>query len=473
VGVTGRLRLGAALVGLLLGTCTPPPPREPAPGRTFARVPIGLCEDYPEETRSLEEVRRDLELMRRAGLRVLRVSIGWDGVEAEQNQYDLAFWDAFVELAVTELGITLVPYVAYTPRWNATSEQEDFWRTPPRDPSELGELLALLAARYEGRIHSWEIWNEPDNRDYWLGSAEQYAALLEAGSRAVRAANPAAQVVLGGLAGNVDFLRELFDEHGAAALVDVVNLHSYYETWNPNPVETIGAYVDDVSEIVSRHGGRQALWMAEVGYSNHVAPDASAARYDYEHGLDFQAVMVMRTLGLALSKPALSLIAWYELKDPRPSAAVIGDDHNRHLGVAFADYRPKPAFEALAFASRLSAGGLRSVDAALRVREPDPADLQLHGWLTPDGTLLLMAWLETHPEHGPPAPTPAARDERLRQVEVSAPYAPRGEVDAFDALGRKRAERPSLRHGPRGLDLTLELRGGDILIVQVPVQIDP
>src|SRR5690348_1738384 len=114
--VTGRLRLGAALVPLLLGTCAPPPAREPTRGRDFARIPLGLCEDYPEETRSLDEVRRDLELMRRAGLRVLRVSIGWDSVEAEQNQYDLAFWDAFVELAVTELGITLVPYVAYTPR---------------------------------------------------------------------------------------------------------------------------------------------------------------------------------------------------------------------------------------------------------------------------------------------------------------------------------------------------------------------
>jgi hypothetical protein len=57
--------------------------------------------------------------------------------------------------------------------------------------------------------------------------------------------------------------------------------------------------------------------------------------------------MLVRTLALALAHPELALIAWYELKDARASDAVIGDDHNRHLGVAFADYRPKPALEAL------------------------------------------------------------------------------------------------------------------------------
>ena len=469
--VTGHLRL-CSLVSVLLalGACVTAPARDPSPGEAFAHVPLGLCEDYPEETRSLDEVRRDLDLMRRAGVRVLRVSIGWDGVETERDRYDLDFWDGFVELAVGELDMELIPYVAYTPRWNATSERDDFWRTPPRDASELGELLGVLATRYAGRIRSWEIWNEPDNRDYWLGSAAQYATLLEAGSRAVRAADPGARVVLGGLAGNVDFLRELFDELGAAALVDVVNLHAYYETWNPNPVESIGDYVDDVTEIVRRHGGRQAIWMAEVGYSNHVTLESRrSARHDYEHGLDFQAVMLMRTLGLLWSKPAVSLIAWYELKDPRPTDAMIGDDHNRHLGVAFADYRPKPAFDALAFANRLGAGGLRSVDEALRLPEPAPPDVQLHAWLTPRSTLLVMAWLETHAEPAGPVGPPASPDRRLRQVQVLAPYVARGDVTAYDALGRPRPERPPLRQTATELALTLDLRGGDVLVVEVPL----
>jgi hypothetical protein len=456
--------------------CTPAPARAPdgarssaPPDAPFARVPLGLCEDYPEETRSLDEARRDFELLQAAGVRVLRVSIGWDGVEPERDRYDFGFWDAYVELA-GEYGVALLPYVAYTPHWNAAGERDDFWRAPPREPAELGELLGLLAARYRGRIQSWEIWNEPDNRDYWLGSAAQYAELLDLGSRAVRAAAPEARVVFGGLAGGVGFLRELFDRHGAAADVDVVNLHAYYETWNPNPVETIAQYVEEVSAIVQRHGGRQAIWMAEIGYSNHRAPDGSAgaSRYAYEHSLDFQAVMLVRNLALVLSKPEVSLIAWYELKDPRPSDAMIGDDHNRHLGVAFADYRTKPAFDALVSMNGLTASGLRPIDDVLRVAGARPSDLELHAWLTGRRSALVIAWLATYPEGAAAAPA-GAEDERQRLVRVRLPYAAGGEIRAFDARGRARVAPTALRQPGGAVELELELRGGDVQILEVPV----
>src|SRR3954465_5946573 len=131
--------------------------RAPAPTgahATLRRVPLGLCEDYPEESRSLDEVRRDFAALKAAGVSVLRVSIGWDGIEPEKDRYDLAFWDAFVDLAQAH-GIRLIPYVAYTPRWNSPGSANDYWKTPPRDLSEFGEVMQLLATRYRGRIGSW------------------------------------------------------------------------------------------------------------------------------------------------------------------------------------------------------------------------------------------------------------------------------------------------------------------------------
>src|SRR4051812_11290387 len=102
-----------ALSGCRSGAAAPPV----AEGLVFRAVPIGLCEDYPEESRSLETVRRDMKLLREAGVRLLRVSIGWDGLEPQEGRYDWAFWDAFVDLAVRQNGVRLIPYVAYTPRW--------------------------------------------------------------------------------------------------------------------------------------------------------------------------------------------------------------------------------------------------------------------------------------------------------------------------------------------------------------------
>src|SRR4051812_5391008 len=86
----------------------------PAPSTALRHVVLGLCEDYPEETRSQAEVRRDLALVSNAGLEALRVSVGWDDLEPEPGRYDFAFLDDLVR-AAEEQHVRLVPYVAYTP----------------------------------------------------------------------------------------------------------------------------------------------------------------------------------------------------------------------------------------------------------------------------------------------------------------------------------------------------------------------
>ncbi|HET9930010.1 MAG TPA: beta-galactosidase [Polyangiaceae bacterium] len=448
--------LSELLVVLCLASCEPATvtvtPHGSAP--PIRKVRLGLCEDYPEESRSLAEVRRDLGVLKAARVDVLRVSMGWDELEPKRDSYDFAFWDAMVDMAVGEFKIQLIPYVAYTPEWNSDGTPTDFWKTPPRETREFGELMGILARRYRGRIHSWELWNEPDNRDYWLGSAADYAQLLEAGATAVHASDPDARVVFGGLAGGVDFLREVFDVHHGGERLDVVNVHSYYETWNPEPLETLPEYLERVAQIIEAHGGRQSLWMAEAGYSDFRGEGLDGARRakSYEHTPDYQAVMLTKTLALALSHPKVELIAWYELKDARPSDAVIGDAHNRHLGVDFADYTPKPAFSALGFMSQLFRPGFRSIDSELVLLSAPNADLTLRGFLT-ERAVVLIAWLST--AAGAAAP-----------LRVRLPYAARGAARRFDASGRARGTVP-LREVGRGRELELEARPGEVEIVRI------
>lgn len=477
-GVSTWVRSQPTLGGLVLLAlaCGTPSAKTnaPAPEATELRtVPFGLCEDYPEESRSLEGARRDLDLLTTTGARVLRISLGWDAIEPEKDRYDFAFWDAFIEMAVDEYGVTLIPYVAYTPQWSSAGDPEVFWKTPPRDVEEFGQVVRLLVERYRGRIRSWELWNEPDNRDYWLGTAEEYSRLLRAGAMAVRAADPEAQVVLGGLAGGVEFLEELFDDWGAADSTDVVNLHSYYETWNPEPLETIPEYVDRVSAIVERHGGRQDLWMAEVGYSNFrrgaEVSAYTAARYGYEHTPEFQAVALARTVTLLLTRPSVELVAWYELKDPPPGDAMIGDVNNRHLGVAYADYRPKPALAAFTFLNRLFAGGFRSLGSELRVLSRDGSGAQVHGFITSRGTLVVVGWLPTHLRPAVPAGAGDARDERRETVHVTSPYPLRGSVALYDELGRPRPPSPRPSESGSYRAVTLELKGGEVVVAEVGV----
>ncbi|HEY3593959.1 MAG TPA: beta-galactosidase [Polyangiaceae bacterium] len=412
---------------------------------SFRVVPIGLCEDYPEESRSLDTVRRDMQVLHAAGVTALRLSIGWDGLEPTKDHYDWAFWDAFVDIAVRENGIRLLPYVAYTPRWNATGGPDDYWKSRPIDLGQFAEVMGLLAARYRDTIGSWELWNEPDNHDFWLGGVDGYERLVEAGAAGVRRANPTAHVVAGGIAGHPQFLEELLDSP-AGRLVDTVNVHAYFETWNPEPLEHLPDYVGLFRDAVNRHGGGQALWMAEVGYSDYRSPSPAP----YEHTPTFQAVVLVRTLALVLALREIALIAWYEVKDPPTSDTMIGDDNNRHLGVTFSDYRPKPALRALRFMSDLFAAGFEAMEAT----DESVNAIFSRAFRLRDGRAVLIAWLPTRP-------TSKAR------VRFSLPVETSGLAGIYSATGDFIGSLPIENARGRSSIDGLELESSDVAVVIV------
>lgn len=397
---TLRMLLGLTL--WVLAACRAARPEAltegPLDAEGMREVPIGLCEDHPPESTSEERMREDFRALARAGVRLLRVSFGWDDLEPERDRYDFSPVERTLRLA-EEHGVRLIPYVCYTPAWLAREGARDHevYRSVPREVGELEQLMELLARRYRGRIESWEIWNEPDNQEYWLGTPAEYAALLAAGSRGVKRGDPDARVVLGGIAGHLEFLEELLTEHRIAPWVDVVNLHSYSETWSPEPLEGITPYLARAAELVRTHGESEPLWLAEVGYSSfrreRYVSDWYSARFDFEHTPAFQAAVLVRVLAMARSAPEVALIAWYELRDLPPGTEVIGDQNNRHLGVLDPDGRPKPAYAALTRALPLLSGPLRPLEVRVQSSAGEgAAHVEARAFRRADGRCLIVAW---------------------------------------------------------------------------------
>jgi hypothetical protein len=191
----------------------------------------------------------------------------------------------------------------------------------------------------------------------------------------------------------------------------------------------------------------------------------------HEHTLEYQAVVLVRSLALLLSSPAVSLIAWYELKDPPATDAVIGDANNRHLGVLFSDYRSKPARAALAWMVRLFADGFQPVTEGVHIepaRSADSRARQVHAFLTPR-SLVVIGWLG-QPLAPPLSGVPGQeRDERRDAVRIRLPYAARAPALRFDARGRELGPARALAL-PGATELQLELRGDDVQIVELPVR---
>lgn len=422
------LRMFALLVALTLAGCHTPPSSDPKEHNPPAwhRLDVGLCEDYPEESRTWAAAERDLALAAASGAKVLRIAFGWDAMEPAPGRYDWSFWDDVVRTAVEKHQLRLIPYVCYTPQWAATDPGPDHWKSPPRDPALFASFVQTLVRRYRPWIQSWELWNEPDNQAYWTGTVADFAALTRAGAAAVRRADPTATVVLGGLAGDLDFLDTLFREEAIAPHVDVVNLHSYLETWHPEPIEVVTREIARARDIVRTFGEDEPLWMAEVGYSP-VGPRAQTSevyrpRITQEHTAKAQADALLRFLTLVAATGEVDLFAWYRINDLPSTEEVIGDDNNRHLGLLARDGSTKPALPAFVEMAKLFSGRYRvhPLDTRLPNGAVAPA---VHAFLLEpeDGVPILLAWSAAEgsaPLAGPVRPPGEARS---RSVIITLP----------------------------------------------------
>jgi hypothetical protein len=316
-------------------------------------------------------------------------------------------------------------------------------------------------------VPSWELWNEPDNGAYWLGTVEQYARLVEAGAQAVRAADPAARVVLGGMSKmRSPFLEELLGPLRVGHLVDVINLHGYLETWDGARAEEYSRRIEAVAQLARDAAPGADLWLAEFGYSDWRRPDGGASEsshtvHAYEHTAAFQAVALFRAHVLALASQRLSLTAWYRIDDLVATEVVIGDENNRHLGIVDVQGNPKPALQALRLYAQLLGRPVRLADARVQVHAG--AESVVHVFETESGELIVAAWLRS--DRASADPGGSAPDPREDAVALLLPIAPGAELTAFDVETGQSVRSDAVLDGP--LLTNVQLRGESIFVARI------
>lgn len=119
------------------------------------------------------------------------------------------------------------------------------WKAPPKDLVRWGDLVGAFVAhcveRYgAAHVATWrfELWNEPDIRNYWHGTFEEYAALYDVTAIAVKRACPAAAV--GGPATTdhgTEFLARFIDHvEQSGAPLDFLSFHTKGAYFSPRRV---------------------------------------------------------------------------------------------------------------------------------------------------------------------------------------------------------------------------------------------
>lgn len=162
------------------------------------------------------------------------------------------------------------------------------------DLADYRAVIALIVAHADPVIRDWEIWNEPDIGEFFTGTAAQYALMLRTAHDAIKAIDPRANVLLGGISSTVgmSWLASVFAVPGADAAhaFDVANIHER---------RRLDALAPDLAvwkHFLAGYGFTGPLWVTEHGYP-------SDPMYQYDPG--YRAGLVSQAKYLSASIPTL------------------------------------------------------------------------------------------------------------------------------------------------------------------------
>ncbi len=354
--------------------------------RLLKPVSFAILEDYDKDE-DLADVEKDFDLFNELEIRTWRGSLGWDDYEPQQGRLEFAWLHRFANLAAQH-HIQLRPYLGYTPEWAGRRGRDgDAWNDPPASMQRwsrfAGELARIMQAH--PNLVSYEIYNEENVKQWWEGTAREYARTLITASRAIRGSR-AAGVIFGGLVfPDSDWIESVCSVPGAAGSFDVLPLHAYPETWTPADVnvENYLSGLHDFVKVADTACGRKPIWINETGFAT------VPGRTERD-----QANWWVRAVATFLSVPRIEHIGVYEIKDLAPERAAIGDAPNYHLGLTRTDRSRKLAFYTVdLLTDLLDVGSLEIADDEVVVTEPGAA--YFHMFRRPDGDRVLFLWART------------------------------------------------------------------------------
>ena len=202
---------------------------------------------------------------RSLGAGLIRVYLFWSQAEPEPGHYDWGTVDRLLAQLDGSEEVWLT--VCSSSPW-ATRQATDFLPpSPAHDQAAYGEFVRRLVRHCGGRVRYWQCDNEPSNTGLlWAGTAAEYVTQLATFYRAVKDADPAAAVVLGGCGYDVlssepgSEPRQFFSHLAEAGrdFFDLFSVHLY------GPLASLPGYLDDARQIMRAHGYEKPLVAGEL-----------------------------------------------------------------------------------------------------------------------------------------------------------------------------------------------------------------
>ena len=329
------------------------------------------------------KVRRELEVLRQAGVGLVRQEFNWAEFEPlDPDEHPDIGRDAWVKYdqiveAARGAGIEILARLDRAPAWATPGfdpRSNPWMQAPPADNADFADFAGQLATRYRGKVRYYQIWNEPNLFGEWGGrppDPAEYLAMLRAVGQAIRAADPDARIVLAGLAPTIEtgpdnlsdllFLRTLY-QLGAKGDFDVAASMSYGLWTGPRDPRVDDQRVNFPRAVLWREAmlefgdAQTPVWAAEYGWMSLPAGWTGEPGIWGNHSIEDQAAWTVDGIRRAREQwPWMPTIVIWASRWPEDLNA---RDPTPYFRLMDKDFTPRPNLEAVrgAFGGPVAAG---------------------------------------------------------------------------------------------------------------------
>ena len=270
---------------------TPVPPRS----IPFTDVnPYGA--DFLLDTEAEEwKIDKTLEMAHEAGIGWVKQQFPWEDIQLSpgpngywDNRLNESTWDKYdriVDLA-DKYQMQVIARLDRPPSW--TREDNRRPERPPDDFSLYGDFVYAVVSHFKGRIHYYQIWNEPNIYPEWGDQSPNpaaYVRLLKVAYQRAKEADPNVVILSAPLAqtlensprnmSDLEFLRQMYAD-GARPNFDILFANAYGfgdpPEDPPSPNRLNFQRVTLLRQIMDENGDtNKPIWFNEFGWN--AAPD--------------------------------------------------------------------------------------------------------------------------------------------------------------------------------------------------------
>jgi len=195
--------------------------------------------------------------------------VQWPHLEPSPGEWNFDRLDQQIAMAETQ-GADPVIVLGLTPAWASARPRETCNYAPgncaePANISDWQNYVFQVATRYKGRVHYYELWNEPSLKSYYTGSVESLLQLSQVAYNTLKEIDPTVTVLSPAPVvqkTGIAWLKEYL-ALGGGNYADVIAYHFYQFPGSPEDLVT---YFAGVKDVLNSHGVNKPIWDTEMGW---------------------------------------------------------------------------------------------------------------------------------------------------------------------------------------------------------------